>query len=51
MPRAVEHDDLLVALDAEHMQRVMRLASVEPQRISRTALGRQIKAVHKQSDK
>ena len=37
MSGAVEHDDRLAAFHAQHVQRVMRLASVEPQRVSGAA--------------
>jgi len=43
MPRAVQHDGLPAALDAQHAQRMVRFASVEPQRVSGAAFRRQIK--------
>ena len=49
--RAVQHDDRFAAFHAQHVQRMVRLASVKPQRRHPALFGRQIKTVHEPSDK
>jgi aspartyl/asparaginyl beta-hydroxylase (cupin superfamily) len=44
---AVQNGDELAALQTQNAQRVMRLASVEPERFTAHLSGRQIKTVHK----
>ena len=46
MARAVENDNRFAAFDPQHVQRMVRLASFEPEGVTRAAFGRQIKTVH-----
>src|SRR5665213_4234045 len=49
MACAVENGHTLAAFQAQNVQRVVRLASVQPQQIITAVFRRQIKAVHIQS--
>ena len=47
IPDAVQNGDQFAVFHAQDVQRVVRLASVEPQRVAGAMFGRQIKTVHK----